>query len=127
MSLRASTARCRVVGYVRVIPKNLCRGRRRHGMMAAKVIESGAANEIPMRMRLMVLALPLLLGGWFDDPPAWMRPDGRPIDPVLFQRERTTCAGRASVYTGHEDLWIAAFSDCMLHFGYLPLRRDILP
>jgi hypothetical protein len=80
-----------------------------------------------MRARLTLIALPLLLGGWFDDPPAWMRPDGRPIDPVLFQRERTTCAGRASVYTGHEDLWIATFSDCMLNFGYLPLRRDILP
>jgi hypothetical protein len=80
-----------------------------------------------MRARLMLLLLPLLLGGWFDDPPAWERSNGRPIDPVVFQRERTVCAGRASVYTGHEDLWIATFSECMQHFGYIPLRRDILP
>jgi hypothetical protein len=109
-------------------PKALCRRRGRHDMVAAKAVRQVKSTiEVPMRARLMLLVLPLLLGGWFDDPPAWMRPDGRPIDPVPFQRERTTCAGRASIYTGHEDLWIAAFSDCMLHFGYLPLRRDILP
>ena len=32
-----------------------------------------------MRIRLTLIVLPLLLGGWFDDPPAWARPDGRPI------------------------------------------------
>ena len=69
----------------------------------------------------------LLLGGWFDDPPAWARPDARPIDPVLFQRDRSICRGQASVYAGREGLWIVTFRDCMLHFGYIPLRRDILP
>jgi hypothetical protein len=69
----------------------------------------------------------LLLGGWFDDPPAWARPDGRQIDPVLFQRDRSICRGQASVYAGREGLWIVTFRDCMLHFGYIPLRRDILP
>ena len=26
-----------------------------------------------------------------------------------------------------EGWWIVTFTDCMLHFGYIPLRRDILP
>jgi hypothetical protein len=75
----------------------------------------------------LLMAMLLLLGGWFDDPPSWARPDGGPIDPDLFQRERTICAGNASVYTGREGLWQATFTDCMRHFGYVPLRRDILP
>ena len=62
-----------------------------------------------MRVRLIWILLPLLLGGWFDDPPAWARPDGRPIDPVLFQRDRSICRGQASVYAGREDLWIVTF------------------
>ena len=69
-----------------------------------------------MRVRLTLIVLPMLLGGWFDDPPAWARPDGRPIDPL-----------EASLYAGREGLWIVTFRDCMLHFGYIPLRRDILP
>ena len=74
-----------------------------------------------VRLILMVLLL-LLLGGWFDDPPAWARPDGRPIDPVVFQHNRSVCRGLASAYAGREHLWIATFRDC-----YIPLRRDILP
>jgi hypothetical protein len=31
------------------------------------------------------------------------------------------------VYAGREGLWIVTFRDCMRHFGYIPLRRDILP
>lgn len=80
-----------------------------------------------MRVRLILMALPLLLGGWFDDPPAWARPNGRPIDPARFQHDRSVCRDRASVHAGREGLWIVAFRDCMLHFGYIPLRRDILP
>ena len=53
--------------------------------------------------------------------------DGRPIDPVLFQRDRSICRGQASVYAGREGWWIVTFTDCMLHFGYIPLRRDIHP
>jgi len=89
--------------------------------------ENRVAIGSRMRVRLMLIVLPLLLGGWFDDPPAWARPDGRPIDPVLFQRDRSICRGQASVYVGREALWIVTFRDCMLHFGYIPLRRDILP
>jgi hypothetical protein len=85
------------------------------------------AIEAQMRVRLILIVLPLLLGGWFDDPPAWARPDGRPIDPVVFQRNRSICRGQASVYVGREGLWIVTFRDCMQHFGYIPLRRDILP
>jgi hypothetical protein len=48
----------------------------------------------------LLIAASLLLGGWFDDPPSWARPDGGPIDPDLFQRERIICASQASVYTG---------------------------
>ena len=80
-----------------------------------------------MRIRMTLIVLPLLLGGWFDEPPAWARRDGRVIDPVLFQRDRSICRGQASVYAGREGLWIVTFTDCMLHFGYIPLRRDILP
>ena len=82
-----------------------------------------------MRAKLIakLTVIALLLGGWFDDPPAWARPDGRPIDPVLFQRDRSICRGQASVYASREGLWIVTFRDCMLHFGYIPLRRDILP
>ena len=82
-----------------------------------------------MRAKLIakLTVIALLLGGWFDDPPAWARSDGRPIDPVLFQRDRSICRGQASVYAGREGLWIITFRDCMLHFGYIPLRRDILP
>jgi hypothetical protein len=79
-----------------------------------------------MRIRMTLIVLPLLLGGWFDEPPAWARRDGRLIDPVLFQRERSICRGRASV-AGRDGWWIVTFTDCMLHFGYIPLRRDILP
>jgi hypothetical protein len=85
------------------------------------------AIEVHMHVRLMLIVLPLLLGGWFDDPPAWARLDGRPIDPVVFQRNRSICRGQASVYAGREGLWIVTFRDCMQHFGYIPLRRDILP
>jgi hypothetical protein len=71
----------------------------------------------------LLIAAALLLGGWFDDPPSWARPDGGPIDPDLFQ----ICASQASVYTGREDLWQVTFSKCMRQCGYVPLRRDILP
>ena len=66
--------------------------------------EYDVAVEASMRAKLIasltVLVLPLLLGGWFDDPPAWARPDGRPIDPVVFQRNRLVCRGQASVFAG---------------------------
>ena len=82
-----------------------------------------------MRAKLIakLTVIALLLGGWFDDPSAWARPDGRPIDPVLFRHDRSICRGQASVYAGREGLWIITFRDCMLQFGYIPLRRDILP
>jgi len=93
--------------------------------------EYDVAVEASMRAKLIakltVVLSPLLLGGWFDDPPAWARPDGRPIDPVVFQRNRSVCRGRASVFAGREVLWITTFRDCMQQFGYVPLRRDILP
>jgi hypothetical protein len=93
--------------------------------------EYDVAVEASMRAKLIakltVVLLPLLLGGWFDDPPAWARPDGRPIDPVVFQRNRSVCRGQASVFAGREVLWITTFRDCMQQFGYVPLRRDILP
>jgi hypothetical protein len=88
--------------------------------------ENGLAIGARMRIRMTLIVLPLLLGGWFDEPPAWARRDGRLIDPVLFQRERSICRGRASV-AGRDGWWIVTFTDCMLHFGYIPLRRDILP
>ena len=75
----------------------------------------------------LLTAMLLLHGGWFDDAPSWARPDGGPIDPDVFQRERIVCASQASVYTGREDLWQATFRTCMRQFGYVPLRRDILP
>jgi hypothetical protein len=78
-----------------------------------------------MRTKLILIVLPLLLGGWFDDPPAWARPDGRPIDPVVFAHDRSVCRYQASAFSGREDLWILTFRNCMLHFGYIPLRRDI--
>ena len=34
-----------------------------------------------MRTKLILIVLPLLLGGWFDDPPAWARPDGVGLAP----------------------------------------------
>ena len=73
------------------------------------------------------MATLLLLGGWFDDAPSWARPDGGPIDPDLFQRERVICTTEASVYTGREDFWQLTFGKCMQRYGYVPLRRDILP
>ena len=59
----------------------------------------------------------MLLGGWFDDPPSWAKPDGGPIDPDVFQHERSVCATQAAVYSGqglldgelhpmHEALWV---------------------
>jgi hypothetical protein len=42
----------------------------------------------------------------------------RPIDPVLFQRDRSICRGQASVYAGREGCGIVTFTDYMLHFGY---------
>ena len=48
-----------------------------------------------MRTKLILIVLPLLLGGWFDDPPAWARPDGRPIDPVVFAYNRSVCRYQA--------------------------------
>lgn len=81
-----------------------------------------------MRVRLiLVTLLPLLLGGWFDEPAAWSRPDGRPLDPARFERDRSLCRGEASVRARREEPWIVALTDCMLHFGYIPLRRNILP
>jgi hypothetical protein len=76
-------------------------------------------------MRACLVLIVLLVGGWTDEPPAWERPRGRPIDPVLFQRDRSFCRGQVSLYFGRE--WVAAFTDCMQHLGYIPLRRDILP
>jgi hypothetical protein len=99
---------------------------------AAQYDTRGGAGEYDlaigarMRIRMTLIVLPLLLGGWFDEPPAWARRDGRLIDPVLFQRERSICRGRASV-AGRDGWWIVTFTDCMRHFGYIPLRRDILP
>jgi hypothetical protein len=75
----------------------------------------------------LLIAASLLLGGWVDDAPSLARPDGGPIDPDVFQVERVTCAGKASVYTGREDLWQATFSKCIRQYGYVPLRRDIIP
>jgi hypothetical protein len=89
------------------------------------VLEACMRGKLIAKLTLVVL--PFLLGGWFDDPPAWARPDGRPIDPVVFQRSRSVCRGQASVYAGRELLWITTFRDCMLQFGYVPLRRDVLP
>jgi hypothetical protein len=84
-------------------------------------------SGVHMRARLMLVVLSsLLLGGWFDDAPSWARPDGGPIGPDVFQRERIACASQASVYTGREDLWQATFTRCMHQYGYVPLRRDIL-
>jgi hypothetical protein len=79
------------------------------------------------RMGLALIVLPLLLGGWFDDPPSWARPDGGPIDPGVFQHERSVCATQAAVYAGREDFWLGSFSKCMRQYGYIPIRRDILP
>jgi hypothetical protein len=79
------------------------------------------------RTALALIVMPLLLGGWFDDPPSWARPDGSPIDPDVFQHERSVCATQAALYTGREDLWLASFSNCMRQYGYVPIRRDILP
>jgi hypothetical protein len=56
---------------------------------------------------LALIVLPLLLGGWFDDPPLWARPDGGPLDPDVFQHERSVCA----------TLWMASFSQCMGQSG----------
>jgi hypothetical protein len=62
------------------------------------------------RKGLALIVLPLLLGGWFDDPPSWARPDGGPIDPGVFQHERSVCATQAAVYAGREDFWLGSFS-----------------
>ena len=95
-------------------------------MNTLTLANNGLAIGARMRIRMTLIVLPLLLGGWFDEPPAWARRDGRLIDPVLFQRERSICRGRASV-AGRDGWWIVTFTDCMRHFGYIPLRRDILP
>jgi hypothetical protein len=78
-----------------------------------------------MRIKLILIVLPLLLGGWFDDPPAWARPDGRPIDPVVFAHDRSVCRYQASAFSGREDLWILTFRNCMLSEmqRYLPLNE----
>jgi hypothetical protein len=92
------------------------------------------SGDVSRRMKMknlarmgLLMATFLLVGGWFDDAPSWARPDGGPIDPDLFQRERIICTSQASVYTGREDLWQATFRKCMQQYGYVPLRRDILP
>src|SRR5262249_40939620 len=95
-----------VVVKRRLALNGLCRGLRYR--MAG---ENRVAIGSRMRVRLMLIVLPLLLGGWFDDPPAWARPGGRPIDPVLFQRERSICRGQASVYAGREGMWIVTFRE----------------
>jgi hypothetical protein len=82
---------------------------------------------VKKRTAFALIVMPLLLGGWFDDPPSWARPDGGPIDPHVFQHERSVCATQAAVYTGREDLWMASFSKCMRQYGYIPIHRDILP
>jgi hypothetical protein len=91
------------------------------------VMKRPPKSEVHMRARLVLIGISLLLGGWFDDPPSWARPDGGPIDPDFFQRERIVCTSEASVNTGREDLWQATFSKCMRQYGFVPLRRDILP
>jgi hypothetical protein len=84
--------------------------------------------EYHMKSRIAAALLTfMLLGGWFDDPPSWAKPDGGPIDPDVFQHERSVCATQAAVYSGREDLWMANFTECMKHYGYVPIRRDILP
>ena len=81
-----------------------------------------------MRARLLVLiVMSMLLGGWFDDPPSWARPDGGPIDPDLFHPARIIYANRASVYTGREDLWQATFSKCMRQYRYVPCVATSFP
>jgi hypothetical protein len=52
-------------------------------------------------------------------------PTAAPIDPVVFAYNRSVCRYQASAFSGREDLWILTFRNCMLHFGYIPLRRDI--
>jgi hypothetical protein len=43
----------------------------------------------------------------------------------VFAHDRSVCRYQASAFSGREDLWILTFRNCMLHFGYIPLRRDI--
>ena len=51
---------------------------------------NGLAIGARMRIRLTLIVLPLLLGGWFDDPLAWARPyQSRPrikrfVTPITF-------------------------------------------
>jgi hypothetical protein len=74
-------------------------------------------------MRACLVLIVLLVGvGWTDEPLAWMRPDGRPIDPILFQRDSSVCREEASIYFGRA--WVAVFTDCLQHLGYIPLQRD---
>jgi hypothetical protein len=53
-----------------------------------------------MRTKLILIVLPLLLGDWFDDPPTSARPDGRPIDPIVFAHDRSVCRYQASAFSG---------------------------
>ena len=55
---------------------------------------NGLAIGARMRIRLTLIVLPLLLGGWFDDPLAWARPyQSRPrikrfVTPITFGARR---------------------------------------
>jgi hypothetical protein len=83
---------------------------------------------IRMRARLlMVVVMSLLLGGWFDDPPSCAIPDGGPIDPDVFQRERIVCASEVSVFTGREDLWQATSARACGDTGTFPCVATSFP
>jgi hypothetical protein len=77
-----------------------------------------------MRACLLLVVL-LLVGGWTDEPPAWRRPGGRPINPVIFHRDSSFCRAQASGYLGRA--WVAVFAGCMEHMGYIPVRFGIFP
>jgi hypothetical protein len=72
---------------------------------------------VKKRTAFALIVMPLLLGGWFDDPPSWARPDGGPIDPDVFQHERSVCATRLYGSRGlmdgelqqvHAAIWVRA-------------------
>lgn len=77
-----------------------------------------------MRAGLVLIVL-LIGGGWTDEPPAWRISGGRPIDPVIFQGDRSFCRMQVSAYSGRA--WVAAFTDCMRRIGYIPVHPDIVP
>jgi hypothetical protein len=73
----------------------------------------------------IVVAYSMAAGICSTEPRAWMRPDGRPIDPSRYERDTSTCRNEASFIKGPWSSWTAAIVNCMGHHGYIPLYRDI--